>query len=102
MLFHHDPSHHDDRVDELLAEARSIAEHRGVPEVIAAHEGLTISLASTPVVAATSQSARAATPTGSPGGAGHDAAADTAADVIADVAATGDDRAASSPISSAR
>jgi ribonuclease BN (tRNA processing enzyme) len=102
VLFHHDPSHHDDRVDELLAEARSIAEHRGVPEVIAAHEGLTISLASTPVVAATSQSARAATPTGSPGGAGHDAAADTAADVIADVAATGDDRAASSPISSAR
>lgn len=46
VLFHHDPSHHDVRVDELLADARSLAAQRGVPEVIAAHEGLTISLTS--------------------------------------------------------
>lgn len=44
VLFHHDPSHHDVRVDELLAEAREMAARRGVPEVVAAHEGLTISL----------------------------------------------------------
>jgi len=42
-LFHHDPSHTDDRVDELLVEARAMAERRGVPEVVAAHQGLTVS-----------------------------------------------------------
>ena len=44
VLFHHDPSHHDGRIDELLDDARVIAARRGVPEVVAAHEGLTISL----------------------------------------------------------
>lgn len=43
-LFHHDPSHHDRRVDEMLAGARELAGVRGVPEVIAAHEGLTVAL----------------------------------------------------------
>ena len=42
-LFHHDPSHDDDRVDELAAHARSRAIPRGVEEVIAASEGLTLS-----------------------------------------------------------
>jgi ribonuclease BN (tRNA processing enzyme) len=43
-LFHHDPSHHDSQMDELLSAASSSARARGVPEVIAAHEGLTVSL----------------------------------------------------------
>ena len=42
-LFHHDPSHDDDRVDQLAAHARSLAIPRGVEEVIAASEGLTLS-----------------------------------------------------------
>lgn len=43
-LFHHDPSHHDSHIDELLASASRNARSLGVPEVIAAHEGLTVSL----------------------------------------------------------
>jgi phosphoribosyl 1,2-cyclic phosphodiesterase len=43
VLFHHDPSHGDDHVDELLAEARGLAGPAG-PEVIAAYEGLRIGL----------------------------------------------------------
>ncbi len=43
VLFHHDPSHGDDRMDELLAEARAAAGPGG-PEVIAAYEGLHLSL----------------------------------------------------------
>ena len=43
-LFHHDPGHDDRRVDELLVSARELADLRGVPEVIAAHEGLTVTL----------------------------------------------------------
>lgn len=42
-LYHHDPSHTDVRVDELLAEARRMAAGRDVGEVIAAAEGLTLS-----------------------------------------------------------
>jgi len=45
-LFHHDPSHSDTQVDEMLAETRVMGEKRGVTEVIAAHEGLTISYSS--------------------------------------------------------
>ena len=41
-LFHHDPSHSDSHVDELLTGASALATARGVNEVIAAHEGLTI------------------------------------------------------------
>jgi len=51
VLFHHDPSHTDVRVDELLAEARKLGAERGVREVLAAAEGMTLSvtaLASTP------------------------------------------------------
>jgi phosphoribosyl 1,2-cyclic phosphodiesterase len=42
-LFHHDPNHTDLRVDELLAGARTVAAARGVGEVLAASEGLTLS-----------------------------------------------------------
>lgn len=42
-LFHHDPSHHDEIVDELLAGARVTAAGR-IDEVVAAAEGLTIVL----------------------------------------------------------
>ena len=38
-LFHHDPAHHDDRVDELLAEAQEWGRELGVPCVFAAFEG---------------------------------------------------------------
>jgi phosphoribosyl 1,2-cyclic phosphodiesterase len=47
-LFHHDPSHDDDRIDELLLEARAHAARLGVHEVLAAAEGLTLSLSPTP------------------------------------------------------
>jgi ribonuclease BN (tRNA processing enzyme) len=47
-LFHHDPSHGDDRIDELLAEARDHAATLGVEEVLAAAEGLTLSLGDVP------------------------------------------------------
>jgi phosphoribosyl 1,2-cyclic phosphodiesterase len=43
VLFHHDPSHGDDHLDEVLAEARILAGSRG-PEVVAAYEGLRLSL----------------------------------------------------------
>jgi phosphoribosyl 1,2-cyclic phosphodiesterase len=43
VLFHHDPAHDDDRLDQLLAVARATAGPRG-PEVVAAYEGLRISL----------------------------------------------------------
>jgi phosphoribosyl 1,2-cyclic phosphodiesterase len=46
VLFHHDPSHSDDTVDRLLAEARMAATGTAVQEVIAAAEGLTVSLSS--------------------------------------------------------
>lgn len=45
VLFHHDPSHTDDRLDDLVRRARSLAATRGVDEVVAASEGLTIALA---------------------------------------------------------
>jgi phosphoribosyl 1,2-cyclic phosphodiesterase len=43
VLFHHDPSHGDDVLDGILADARSLAGDGG-PEVIAAFEGLRLSL----------------------------------------------------------
>ena len=43
-LFHHDPSHSDDDIDRLLDGARCTAVHFGVPEVLAAAEGLTLDL----------------------------------------------------------
>jgi phosphoribosyl 1,2-cyclic phosphodiesterase len=43
VLFHHDPSHGDALLDELLAGARVAAGNRG-PEVIAAFEGLQLTL----------------------------------------------------------
>lgn len=44
VLFHHDPGHADRDVDALLAHARTCAEGTSVEEVLAAYEGLTISL----------------------------------------------------------
>ncbi|MBS1836656.1 MAG: MBL fold metallo-hydrolase [Actinobacteria bacterium] len=44
VLFHHDPSHVDERIDELLDHARQVADRRGVTDVLAAYEGLTMSL----------------------------------------------------------
>ncbi len=41
-LFHHDPSHTDGHIDELLESASEQADRRGLAEVIAAHEGLTV------------------------------------------------------------
>jgi ribonuclease BN (tRNA processing enzyme) len=45
VLFHHDPAHDDERVDELVEQARKIGAERGLDEVLAAHEGLTLSFA---------------------------------------------------------
>jgi phosphoribosyl 1,2-cyclic phosphodiesterase len=42
-LFHHDPSHSDVFIDQLLAEARETARRLDVEEVIAAGEGMTLS-----------------------------------------------------------
>jgi ribonuclease BN (tRNA processing enzyme) len=43
-LFHHDPAHDDDAVDQLLAGARETSARLNGPEVVAAAEGLTIDL----------------------------------------------------------
>jgi len=43
-LFHHDPSHDDDAIDRLLAGAQDAAAKTGIEEVLAAAEGLTISM----------------------------------------------------------
>lgn len=42
-LFHHDPAHHDDMLDRLVAEAAAIGRERDV-DVVGAREGLTLSL----------------------------------------------------------
>jgi phosphoribosyl 1,2-cyclic phosphodiesterase len=44
VLFHHDPGHDDAAVDEILAFASKVGRQRGVPEVIAAYEGLSMQL----------------------------------------------------------
>lgn len=46
-LFHHDPSHGDEVVDRLLAEAVELAAGTSIEEVVAASEGLTVALSST-------------------------------------------------------
>lgn len=46
-LFHHDPSRDDRAVDDLLARAQELGAERGLDEVIAAYEGLTVSLTPT-------------------------------------------------------
>jgi phosphoribosyl 1,2-cyclic phosphodiesterase len=43
-LFHHDPAHSDEEMDRILAQAQETASKTGLDEVIAAYEGLTISL----------------------------------------------------------
>ena len=45
-LFHHDPSHDDEDLDRMLTHARAAIAGSGIDEVIAAAEGLTISLGS--------------------------------------------------------
>jgi phosphoribosyl 1,2-cyclic phosphodiesterase len=42
-LFHHDPTHHDDAMESILAHARQIARGSAVVEVVAAHEGMVVS-----------------------------------------------------------
>lgn len=44
VLFHHDPSHDDEMLDTLLAEARAEGEALGVGDIVSAHEGLVITL----------------------------------------------------------
>ncbi len=51
-LFHHDPSHTDVRVDELLADARRSADERGVEQVVAAAEGLRLRVDADPAAPA--------------------------------------------------
>ena len=46
-MFHHDPSHGDERMDELLADAQRHAAGIGDVEVLAAAEGLTLSFGGT-------------------------------------------------------
>jgi phosphoribosyl 1,2-cyclic phosphodiesterase len=43
-LFHHDPSHDDECLDLLLSQAQATAAQRGAGEVLAATEGLTLTL----------------------------------------------------------
>lgn len=45
VLFHHDPSHDDETLDRLLIEARELGGELGVRSIVAAFEGLTITLA---------------------------------------------------------
>jgi phosphoribosyl 1,2-cyclic phosphodiesterase len=44
MLFHHDPAHGDDMLDQISQQAGDHAAHVGGPEVLAAYEGLTLAL----------------------------------------------------------
>lgn len=44
VLFHHDPMHNDDMIDQLLAEAQEIAKGLDVGSVVAASEGLKLTL----------------------------------------------------------
>lgn len=44
VLFHHDPGHDDDMLDQLVGQARCHPRAAGLSEVISAYEGLTISL----------------------------------------------------------
>jgi phosphoribosyl 1,2-cyclic phosphodiesterase len=43
-LFHHDPAHSDDQLDSLLVAAKQRGAEYGLDEVMAAYEGLTLSL----------------------------------------------------------
>jgi phosphoribosyl 1,2-cyclic phosphodiesterase len=43
-MFHHDPAHSDDKLDEMLRYTQDLAERTSVEEVISAYEGLTLSL----------------------------------------------------------
>jgi ribonuclease BN (tRNA processing enzyme) len=45
VLFHHDPSHDDETLDRLLIGARELGCELGVHSIVAAFEGLTITLA---------------------------------------------------------
>jgi ribonuclease BN (tRNA processing enzyme) len=47
-LFHHDPAHDDAAIDRILGDARRYAEGTSLREVVAAAEGLTVSLSLAP------------------------------------------------------
>lgn len=44
VLFHHDPSHDDQTMDRIATEASATGAARGVPEVLAAYEGMVLEL----------------------------------------------------------
>ena len=43
VLFHHDPSHGDDCLDDLLRQAKGVAGPNG-PQIVSAYEGLSIDI----------------------------------------------------------
>jgi phosphoribosyl 1,2-cyclic phosphodiesterase len=43
-LFHHDPAHGDEMIDDITRDANDLASRIGAPEVVAAHEGLRVDL----------------------------------------------------------
>jgi phosphoribosyl 1,2-cyclic phosphodiesterase len=43
-LFHHDPAHGDDMIDDITRDANDLASRIGAPEVVAAYEGLRVDL----------------------------------------------------------
>jgi phosphoribosyl 1,2-cyclic phosphodiesterase len=43
-LFHHDPAHGDDMIDDIRRDANDLASRIGAPEVVAAYEGLRVDL----------------------------------------------------------
>lgn len=43
-MFHHDPAHSDEKLDEMLRYTQELAERSSVTEVLSAYEGLTLSL----------------------------------------------------------
>jgi hypothetical protein len=43
-MFHHDPGHSDDRMDELIEEAKVKGLGMGIPEIIGTYEGMVLDL----------------------------------------------------------
>ena len=43
-MFHHDPGHSDERMDELIEDAKCKGLAMGIPEVIGTYEGLVLDL----------------------------------------------------------
>ena len=43
-MFHHDPGHSDDQMDQLIEDAKCKGQAMGIPEIVGAYEGLSIEL----------------------------------------------------------